>query len=324
MRNTYKLTFFLFTILLATACTKYGSDVNLEENQAKQDAMTSRVQEQLAGAANGWLLLVPSLDTAIKTAMPVLLQFDRASGTFRSRSPYPASGDAVPTLYEVSSATGVPLLSFATGSIFSGWYESGGITDYYFKVLELKPDTITIQPYRKGNVFASEGGIPMKMIRQHAPLTWFDNPVDLPRILTANTSPFWNSANNPLLLNYRSGYTLPATNVQFDKHSAGNLSFIQGNVPFCRFLKPYPIALFPNRIYSTLVVYYCGNNALITHIDNNYTPDAWFVTGPRNFSRLIQSDYLLVRSVNAGANRIELFAVDANGNEIITGTLEVQ
>lgn len=324
MKYTYRFLITAFVTFVVTGCTKYGNDINLEENIAKQGKLNNDIQQKLADAPYGWLLLVPSQDTLVKAAMPILLQFDTAKGTFTSKSPFPASGSAVPSIYELSSATGAPLLSFATGSIFSSWYEAGGITDYYFKVLSAGVDTIVMQPYRKGTIYASEGGTVMKMIRQKAPLTWFDAPRDLPAILTANTAPFWLNATNPLKLTYLSGYVHPAINMEFDKHSAGNLSFIQTRVAFSRDLKMFPIFLFINGDYANPLIYYCGNNALIAHVDNGFSPAFWFIDGPKAFAQIIRTDYLLVRSVNTALTRIDLFAVDGNGKEIITGTMTVQ
>lgn len=324
MKNTYRLLTALVMLFSVVSCTKYDNNINLEETVVKQSELTNRVKHLLGDAPNGWLLYVPNLDTAIKSATPVVLQFDTTKGTFTSKSPFPASASTVPAIYELSSATGAPLLSFASGSIFSSWYESGGITDYYFKVLDAGTDTISMQPYRKGTIYASEGGLLMKMVKLKAPYTFFDNPLDLVAVLTANDAPFWNNAINPIRLTYKDGYTHPALNMEFDKQSAGNLAFFKANVPFCKYLKTTPIFLFANHDYDNPIVYYCGNNALITHVDNGFSPTPWFVDGPKKITQSLKTDYLLVRSVNPERTKIELFALDRDGNEIITGTLEVE
>lgn len=322
MKNIYKLLIVVLAASVIAGCTKYGNDVNLEEAGLKQERLNNSIQQKLADAPNGWLLLVPNLDTTIKTATPVLLKFDTLKGTFTSKSPYPASTFDVPTFYNLSSATGAPLLSFATGSIFSSWYEMGGITDYYFKILDASADTIALQPYRKGTIYASEGGVQMKMVRQKTPLTWFDNPIDLVNVFTNHASPFWINATNPLKLTYQDGYVQPAFNAEFDAQSAGNLAFFKANVQICKNLGATPVSLFLNGDYANLIIWYCGTNALISHVDNGFTPAYWFVTGPTKVIKTIKTDYLLVRSVNPALTRIELFAVDANGKEIIAGTLE--
>lgn len=323
MKPTYSLFIAAILLLAVTSCTKYESNIDLDANIIKQANLNSDIQKKLADAPFGWLLMVPSLDTNIRSAVPILLRFDTAKNTFTSKSPFQLSTSTVPSLYELSSATGAPLLSFATGSIFSSWYEAGGITDYYFKVLDAKTDTITMQPYRKGTIYASEGGLIMKMVRQKAPLTYYDNPFDLPSILTGNTAPFWNSLHNTLQLNYPDGYHHPTLDMEFDKQSAGNLSFFQTYVPFCRDLKMVPIFLFLNDDYNNPVVYYCGVNTLFAHIDNGFSPTPWFIDGPTAFMRAIKTDYLLVRKVSDDLTQLELFAVDINGKEIISGTLTV-
>jgi hypothetical protein len=324
MKNTYQLLTALAMFFSVVSCTKYDNNINLEATAVKQAELTDRIKHLLGDAPNGWLLYVPNLDTSVKSATPVVLQFDTTKGSFTSKSPFPASASSVPSIYELSSATGAPLLSFASGSIFSSWYESGGITDYYFKVLDASTDTITMQPYRKGNIYASEGGIIMKMARLKTPYTVFDNLVDIASVLTANDAPFWNNATNPLQLTYKDGYVQPPLNMEFDKQSAGNLAFFKANVPFCKYLKTTPIFLFANHDNDNPIVYYCGNNALITHVDNGFSPVLWFIDGPKKITQSLKTDYLLVRSVNPERTKIELFAVDRNGNEIITGTLEVK
>ncbi|HVI46346.1 MAG TPA: DUF4302 domain-containing protein [Chitinophaga sp.] len=324
MKTIHKLFAAFFIGIGLTACVKYKNDINLEDAQAKQAALTSKVRQQLGDAPNGWLLMVPNLDPTIRTAIPIVLKFDVAKGVVNSTSPFPASLSSVPSLFELSSATGAPLLSFATGSIFSGWYEAGGITDYYFKILSVSADSISMQPYRKGNVYASEGGIPMVMYRLKTPATWFDKPYDLKAILTGKTAPLFNNANNPLKLTYKDGYQQPAWNMEFDGVAAGDMAFWQRYVPFTRYLGMIPIYLFSNGNYTVPGVYYCGNNALVSHLDNGFTPAPWFIDQPKKFISAIKTDYLLVRNLSTDSAKVELFALDKYGNEIISGTLEAK
>lgn len=324
MKNTYQLLIAILWIVLAAGCTKYEKDFDLEANDARQNELNDKILKQLGDAPLGWIMYIPSMDTALITATPVIIKFDIAKGTFTTQSPFPASASSVPSLFELSSATGSPLLSFASGSVFSSFYESGNINDYYFKVLSAGVDTIAVQPYRKGNIYASEGGIPMKLVKLKAPITWFDSPVNLPALFIANDAPFYNSATNTLKLTYKNGYVPPAINMEFSGSSAGNMNFFRTYLPFCRDLGMYPVELYVNSDYNNGGLYYCGNNALYNHIDNGVSPVELFVNPPRKFMRALKTDYLLVRSVNADRTKIGLFAVDKDGNEIITGTLEVE
>jgi hypothetical protein len=324
MKTTYQFLIACALVFYITGCTKFEKNFDLEESQAKQARLTAQVKQRLADAPHGWVIYVPNLDTAILTATPVVVKFDTLRNSFTTQSPFPLSNTGSTSLFEVSSATGVPLLSFATGSLFSSWYEAGDINDYYFKILDAGQDTINIQPYRKGKIYASEGGIPMKMIRLKAPATFFDNPVDLKELFSGNGAPFLNSADNRLTLTYKNGYVVPAPNLEFGSFGPGDVGFFQAYVPFSRDLKMYPLALFVNGDYENYGVAYLGINAMNFHVDNGFSPASLFVDAPKKMLRMLKTDYLLVRSVNAERTKVSLYAVDRNGTEVITGTLEVQ
>jgi hypothetical protein len=324
MKTTYQFLIACALVFYITGCTKFEKNFDLEESQAKQARLTTQVKQRLADAPYGWLMYVPNMDTAVLTATPVVLKFDTLKNSYSSQSPFPVSNTATTSLFEVSSATGAPLLSFATGSIFSTLYEGGIISDYYFKILDAGADTINIQPYRKGKVYASEGGIPMKMIRLKAPATFFDNPVDMKNLFASNDAPFLNSPDNRLKLIYKNGYVLPAPNLEFGRFGPDDLDFFESNVPFSRDLKMYPMELYVNGDYANGGLIYLGNNAMNILVDNGFRPTSLFADVPKKVIRLLKTDYLLVRNVSADRTKISVYAVDKNGTEIITGTLEVQ
>ncbi|WP_326991446.1 hypothetical protein [Chitinophaga sp. 212800010-3] len=320
MKYVYPSLLALVLIVLTAGCKKYEKDFDLDAQATRQKALTDKIMQELGNNPNGWLIYVPNLDTAIITATPVVVKFDITKGTFTTQSPFPASNTRVPALFELSSATGAPLLSFATGSIFSGWYESGNTNDYYFKVTGVVNDTISIQPYRKGNIYTSEGGIPMKMIRLKAPYTVFDQPASLPELLVDPNSPFQQSTVNMLKLTYRNGYNFTPLIMGFDTWSPATIVSFKGGLPFFRDLGMYPFVLYTNNDGNNYFAYYAGNNTLAAHIDVQL--NSTLQGRARQFISKVKTDYFLIRSISADQKTITVYAVDQNGTEVISGTLE--
>lgn len=324
MKTTYQLLIALVMVASMVGCTKYKKDFNLDELSAKQDRLNTQILQRLADAPNGWVIYVPNPDTAVLSATPIILKFDTASRTYTSKSPFPVSNATTPTLFDVSSATGAPLLSFASGSVFSGWNESGGISDFFFKVLNVGQDTIDIQPYRKGQTYQSEGGIPMKMIRLKAPITWFDNPFNLRSLLLSGASPFQKSSVNVLQLTYQNGSAPSSLSMAFFAMGPDDLAFLNAYVPFNRDMKMYPAAVAVNGDPDYFSLYHLGNNSFFSHVDNGFSPGWLFIDLPRAIIKKLKTDHLIVRAVSNDRSKVTVFAVDKNGNEVITGLLEAR
>ncbi|NSL87691.1 hypothetical protein ECE50_012660 [Chitinophaga sp. Mgbs1] len=324
MKKIYKLLPLLIMAVSVISCVKYEKDIDLDLTLVKQSQLTARIRSQIGDAPNGWLLMIPNPDPSIKTAIPIILKFDTVKNTFTSRSMFPSSTVATPPVYELSSATGAPLLSFASGSTFSAIYESGFIQDFYFKIMDVTPDSITMQPYRKGEIYASEGGTVMKMYKLKSPVTWFDTQYPLLALFSASNSPFVISATNPLKLTYKDGYQAPAWNMEFSGVGAGNTSFFKANIGISRDVGLNPIALYSNSDYSNYAFYYVSGTAMVTAVIKGWSPPGPFSLEPMKFINAIKTDYLLVRSISPDYTKIELFALNRYGQEVITGTLEVE
>ncbi|MFB6456248.1 hypothetical protein ACE38W_13330 [Chitinophaga sp. Hz27] len=317
MSRTHQLLALLILCIGVVSCTKYDNDIDLDRTAAKQAELNKKIESYLADAPNGWLMLIPNPDTSIVTATPILFRFDTAKKTYTTKSPYPGPG--APEQYQLSSATGSPLLSFASGSVISTLYELGGVSDYYFKVLDAKPDTIAIQAYRKGTIYAPEGGTQLKLVRQKTPLAWFNADYDLVDILTADDSPMAQWLDNPVNLTFKNG-SKAALQLVFQQFTPEDMAFFDSQITGARNFGGTVTAAYVNRSTAAPCVYYLSRNAMYTYVERYWNPAAWFQTLPNFVVKTTKSNYLLVRSVNDAHTQLQLFAVDKNGDEVITGT----
>ncbi|MGE9310690.1 DUF4302 domain-containing protein [Niabella sp. CJ426] len=328
-KNIYN---YLLLVVVATmilgSCQK--NDLPLDGAQSKQraTALQKDILSALHDTNDGWVLMLQGLNANIRTAMPVLLKFDTLTGDVRTRTLF--SKDVTSSKFLLSASTGVPLLSFSTFSFISQTYTAANtaITDFFFKVLEVSKDSITIQPLRKGNIYQSEGGALIKLYKaSSARMKWAS---DLLNSTATGPNVFTQASLFGKDLEIRLKSTFAADSIRsrtyFDSWGT-SITVVKNNQPITRtypVLNPivieyygaYPIAptatpLNVNTIVGEGLIYWQPTTAL--------TPAEYFITGPNAIINFLKTDYLLVKSVTA--NSVEVYAVDANGNICISGTI---
>ncbi|WP_167020431.1 DUF4302 domain-containing protein [Chitinophaga sp. Cy-1792] len=319
MSRIHQILALLLLCIGAVSCTKYEKDIDLDRTAAKQAELNRKIESYLADAPNGWLMLIPNPDTNVITATPILFRFDTAKKVYTTKSPYPGPGN--PLQYELSSATGSPLLSFASGSIISTLYELGGVSDYFFKVLDARPDTIMLQSYRKGNIYASEGGSILLLLRQKTPVKWFDADYDLFNIFTDDDSPMAQWLDNPVNLKFKNG-TSTTMYLAFTQFGPDDMEFINQQIAGGRNLGGTLVGGFLARSQNNLSLYYVTRNSMFTYAERRLGTTPMVYSLPQYVIRTTKSPYLLVRSINDAHTQVDLFAVDKNGDEVVTGTFK--
>lgn len=304
---------------LFTACKK---DELLDGSQSVQRAtqLEKDLKTQLQSAKNTWVLMLPSLNTNSKTAIPIGLKFDTLTNKVKYKTIY--GTDAVDSYFSISASTGMPLLSFSTGSLISSMYEAGGtaITDYFFKVLKVSPDTITIQPYRKGQTYQSEGGVVMKMVKD--PTFLADWEKETTKIYTQAIQFF--GVESTLRLNYADGTSPVAASVAFFFQPQGNINFFKASYPTVannKQVEPIEFDYSPNATTQFYPLAMLGYNSLFWETTTRFTPAEIFSTGPNALTAAFKTEYFLIRKVNAKS--IDVFALDKNGKEMITGAMTI-
>jgi hypothetical protein len=155
--------------LFISSCQKKDLPLDGTVVKERQDMVEGDIKKALQSAEYGFQLFPESAttNTRVTLAAGFTLQFDTTNNQvtmFSALSGYTAPSASSFTL---SAATGMPLLVFSTQSYISRIYALGdqGVTDFFFKVMKLSGDTIKVQPYRKGNIYASEGGPVFNMVK---------------------------------------------------------------------------------------------------------------------------------------------------------------
>lgn len=170
MKNKITTGVLALTMMAALwGCQK--KDLPLDGGMVKerQDALESDIKKMLQGAEYGFLLYPESSATPTVVTSPAnfTMKFDTLKNQVTMSSNLSSYAGPAVSYYTLSSATGMPLLTFSTSSFISRIYATGdkGITDFFFRVMRISGDTIKVQPYRKGNIYASEGGPVFNMLK---------------------------------------------------------------------------------------------------------------------------------------------------------------
>ncbi|MBO9594326.1 MAG: DUF4302 domain-containing protein [Niabella sp.] len=320
-----------FTLLLAlgiVSCQK--SDLPLDGTVSKERiaALQSNVKKALHDTAQGWVMMVQGLNANVRTAMPVLLKFDTLTGDVTTRTLF--SKDKQSSKFVLSASTGVPLLSFSTFSYISQTYTAANtaITDFFFKVLDVTADSITIQPFRKGNIYQSEGGAIMKLFRASSDkMKWALDLLNAP----GNVGNIFTQASlfgRDLEVRLKPTFAADSIRSRMGFYGwGGSLNVVKSNTPITRtyptlnpvvieFYTTFPIPanavpLDVNTVVGDGLIYWQPTTAL--------TPADYFLNGPNATINYLKTDYLLIKSMTA--NSVEVYAVDASGNVCITGRI---
>nr|WP_199158378.1 hypothetical protein [Pedobacter sp. ASV2] len=277
MKILYKIIFLLSLTAIITSCKK---EVILDGSKAteRSNSLEKELKTKL-NSPDGWILLITSSDKSVKTAMPFIMKFDTLSNKVSMKS---VLGDESESYFTISASTGMPLLTFSTKSLISGIYQKGGtgITDYFFKVLKVSDDVIEIQSYRKGNVYKSEGGSVLKMIKianQPWIKDWMKNGNDL------ISHP--DFSDNDLTIDLTvDGKALPATSIYLYSFGGRSVAFVYD---------------YRNTGYDQYVGGTIGYNSIC--YSGNY----------------FNANCFLIRKIDQTS--FDVFAIDKDGKEIMTG-----
>jgi hypothetical protein len=170
MKN--KITTAVLSLTMVAAllgCQK--KDLALDGGMVKerQAALELDIKKMLQDAEYGFLLYPESsaTSTVVTSSANFTMKFDTLKSQVTMSSGLSSYAGPAASYYTLSAATGMPLLTFSTSSFISRIYATGdkGITDFFFRVMRISGDTIKVQPYRKGNIYASEGGPVFNMLK---------------------------------------------------------------------------------------------------------------------------------------------------------------
>lgn len=316
MKIIYYITFMAAFMLTMSACKKEAL-LDGSKSIERSNALEKELKTQLQSSKDGWIIYVKTLDVNVKTSAPVVLKFDTVTSKMTTRSMY-GNEDRI-SLFNISAATGAPLLTFSTGSILSDMYEFGtmDITDYFFKVLSVSKEVIEIQTYRKGTASASEGGVVYKMIRNEN-ISWVKD-WQQESVKLINQTQFFD-VDLKVELNFVSGETFTPVTVNFYTQPAGNITFFKNSYPTVMNNKTIVPIEVDYSIYYPVV--FLGYNSLFWEVTTKFSPADFFSTGPAAYQKLFKTNYFLIRKINERS--IDVFAVDKEGKEIITGKITIQ
>ncbi|MBZ4190290.1 DUF4302 domain-containing protein [Niabella beijingensis] len=325
-KNIFKGAVFIFILSVClSACQK--NDLSSDGSASRERAATlqNEIKTALHDTKDGWILMLKNLNKNVRTAMPVLMKFDTLSGTVKITSAFTKEAESQ---FLLSASTGLPLLSFSTQSFISQIYTGGNteVTDFFFKVLSVTNDSITIQPFRKGNIYQSEGGALIKLYKATAERNkWvadFLNTSSLPNLFT-HTSFYGRNLDIRLKPTFSTDSIKSGT--YLDTWDPGSLNLIKAYQPATQtnpalnpivieYQKDYPIntdVMYANTIVGPGLIYWQPITAL--------TPAEYFLTAPNAFINLLRTDYLIVKSIKGST--IEVYAMDENGKVCMTGTI---
>ncbi|TJZ53767.1 DUF4302 domain-containing protein [Sphingobacterium olei] len=173
----YHLFFFVGSIVLLASCEKDNiTNAYFEDNTERQEKVAKEAKEMLASAENGWVMMVKTgLNSDVYT--PIVLKFDTVTNRLYVKTVYGETADTE-SYFRITTGTGAPQLIFTTGSIMSSLYRVGAqasdITDHIYNIVGVSSDTVAIQCYRSGNVYAKEGGVIYKMFKRPVDWKWAD------------------------------------------------------------------------------------------------------------------------------------------------------
>ena len=170
MGNNLKIVLLLLTLSTTFwSCQKNDLPLDAGVVKERQVALESDIKKMLQDAEYGFILYPESAttNTVVKAAANFTMKFDTVKNQVTMSSGLASYAGPSMSYYTLSAATGMPLLNFSTSSFISRIYATGdaGITDFFFRVMRLTGDTIKVQPYRKGNIYASEGGPVFNMLK---------------------------------------------------------------------------------------------------------------------------------------------------------------
>lgn len=176
----YSLLYLFLNVLLFSSCEKDNiTNAYFEDNSGRQEKVAQEARKMLASAEKGWVMMVKTgLNADVYT--PIVLRFDTLTNRVYVKTVYGVTADTE-SYFRITTGTGAPQLIFTTGSIMSTLYRIGvqasDITDHMYNIVGVSADTVAIQCYRSGKVYAKEGGVIYKMFKRPDSWTWADDPL---------------------------------------------------------------------------------------------------------------------------------------------------
>ena len=208
----------VLSVLFFTSCEKDNiTNAYFDENPERMDQVVEDLKEAMSSAPNGWVMMVKTtLSEDVYT--PIILKFNPTNNEVKVRTVYGKDDPTKKDYFRITKGTGSPQLIFTTGSIMTTLYRVGAqasdITDHIYNVLKVSKDTIEIQPYRSGNVYAKEGGVVFKLFKRPADWTWADDEIKFDWTNTQTTTNV-NAVDGNMKINYLKSNTSLSTTWKF-------------------------------------------------------------------------------------------------------------
>lgn len=182
-------------LVLMYACEKDNiSNAYFEGNQERQEKVAQEAKKVLGSSETGWVMMVKTgLSQDVYT--PIVLNFDTLTNRVYITTVY-GQTSTTEDYFSIKNGTGAPQLIFTTGSIMSTLYRIGtqasDITDHIYNIVDVSADTVAIQCYRSGKVYAKEGGVIYKLFKRPADWKWAESPI----VFNWTSSDFTNNVNS--------------------------------------------------------------------------------------------------------------------------------
>lgn len=320
----------IFSCCILISCEKDNiTNTYFDENPNRMEEVSQDLRKAMVSSPNGWVMMVKtSLSPDVYT--PVVLKFDTTSNEVNIRTVYGPTDIAKKDYFRIANGTGSPQLIFTTGSIMTSLYRVGAqasdVTDHIYNVIKVSSDTIEIQPYRSGNVYAKEGGVIYKLFKRPDNWIWAED---------TNYFDFTNASFSTNILGVSSSMKFeyvntPSKNVSFTSSFGNTAGF---NLTTARngfqFAIPRNIGTGGFGVLNYITMTFPFNNSSLTGlpiIANNaisFLPGvSGFVanvTNLQNFCNTFKFHYLICKSVTRTGNNVkmEFEAYGKNGEVVI-------
>lgn len=324
----YALPVLAFLIFSLLACEKDNiSSDYMDANPKRMEVLAKDAREILASSETGWVMMVKTnLNSEAYT--PIVLNFDTLKNRVYVKTIYGETA-ATESYYRVAGGTGAPQLIFTSGSIMSTLYRFGvqasDITDHIYNIIGVNADTVTVQCYRSGKVYAQEGGEIYKMFKRPTSWKWADED----RLLDMSSAAFRTdvaAVPATMQIDYVNDPSRSRLiNTQFNTMSTPIMTTAQFYYPFQiarnigtgGFDKPFYFNVrFPHLTYNPDAAPVQANNVLC------FFPQPGHISTFGNINNFINAfnfHYLACNSVvRTGQNvKMEFEAYDKKGNVIV-------
>ncbi|MFD2554246.1 DUF4302 domain-containing protein [Sphingobacterium tabacisoli] len=322
----YNLIIVASLLMLITSCEKDNiSNGYFDANLERQEKVAQEAKKVLASSETGWVMMAKvGLNSEVYT--PIVLKFDTVKNRVFVKTVYGETAETE-SFFRITNGTGAPQLIFTSGSIMSTLYRIGtqasDITDHMYNIVGVSADTVAIQCYRSGKVYAKEGGVIYKMFKRPKDWKWADGEIYFDMSSPGFTQNVAGVSGN-MKIEYINN---PSKNKTFETIwstvAPTNLATMQNGFPFQisrnigtgGFKNPYYFYLkFP---YTTTTNYdvspAMSNNVMSFYPQSGYTSNLTYMN---YFINTYNIHYLTCKSVIRTGNNVkmEFEAYDVKGN----------